>query len=186
MPWLRSASLLAALLAIGMPAGARAQAYLTEAYAESVVAMRPSVTLSAGAFQYDVSGNRPAPMLAARGELPISRHLLVEGGLTAARADQRFNGMTTFIAPEAQIQAQIPLAGLWVAPYVGAGVGAAFDRRNGPLGAVQRDLTVSAATGVRYWLSEQRGLRAELRLRGIGSGLTGTAAEYTLGSSWRL
>ena len=186
MPWLRSATLLAALLAIASPEGARAQAYLTEAYTESVVAMRPSVSLSAGAFQYDVSGNRPAPMLAARGELPLSRHFLLEGGVTAARADRRVNGITTFFAPEAQLQAQLPLAGVWVAPYVGAGVGAAFDRRNGPLGPTQRDLTVSAATGVRYWLTEQRGLRAELRLRGIGSRLTGTAAEYTLGSSWRL
>ena len=46
--------------------------------------------------------------------------------------------------------------------------------------------TLSAATGVRYWLSEDRGLRAELRVRRVGPELGGTAAEWTLGSSWRL
>jgi hypothetical protein len=185
MRWLRPASLLAALLAFGVSTGARAQSYSTSQH-QSVLARRPSVSLSAGALQYDLVGTGTAPVLAARGELPLTHYFLVEGGLSAARPEQRLRGMTTLLAPEAQLQAQLPLAGPWVAPYVGAGVGAAIDRRTGVVGGTQRDLTLSAATGVRYWLSEDRGLRAELRLRRLGADYGGTAAEWTLGSSWRL
>lgn len=184
MRWLRPASLLAALLAFGITAEARAQSY-SASQQQLLLALRPSVSLSAGAMQYDLAGTGTAPLLAARGELPLSRYFLVEGGVSAARPDQRLRGMTTLLTPEAQFQAQLPLAGSWVAPYVGTGVGAAIDRRAGAVGT-QRELTLSAATGVRYWLSEDRGLRAELRLRRLGAEYGGTAAEWTLGSSWRL
>ena len=184
MRWLRPASLLAALLAFGATTEVRAQSYSASQH-QSILALRPSVSLSAGALQYDLAGTGSAPVLAARGELPLSQYFLVEGGLSAARPEQRLRGMTTLLTPEAQLQAQLPLAGPWVAPYVGAGIGAAIDRRAGMLGS-QRELTLSAATGVRYWLTEDRGLRAELRLRRLGAEFGGTAAEWTLGSSWRL
>lgn len=184
MRWLRPASILAALLAIGHATDARGQSY-SESWSDPTWARRPSVSLSAGAFQYARVGTGTAPVLAARGELPLTSHFLLEGGVAATRPEQRFGGLTTLVVPEAQLQAQLP-AGPWIAPYVGAGVGAAFDRgparRSGP----ERELTVSAATGVRYWLSEDRGLRAELRVRHVGPELGGTAAEWTLGSSWRL
>jgi hypothetical protein len=93
--------------------------------------------------------------------------------------------LTTLVVPEAQLQAQFP-AGPWVAPYIGAGVGAALGRTAESAPRTERDLTLSAATGVRYWLSENRGLRAELRVRRVPPDLGGTAAEWTLGSSWRL
>jgi hypothetical protein len=184
MRWLRSASILAALLAIGLPAEARSQSQ-SRSWSASPWARRPSVTLSAGAFQYDRLGTGTAPVLAARGELPLSSLLLLEGELAAARPERRLGGPTTLVVPEAQLQAQLP-AGPWVAPYIGAGIGAAFDRPARAVGATERELTLSAATGVRYWLSEDRALRAELRVRRVGSELGGTAAEWTLGSSWRL
>lgn len=184
MRWLRPASILAALLAIGLPAEGRGQSQ-PQSLSESPLALRPSVTLSAGAFQYDRVGTGTAPVLAARGELPLSSLFVLEGGLTTARPERRLGGPTTLLVPEAQLQAQI-LTGPWVAPYIGAGVGAAIDRRAGAIGGPERELTLSAATGVRYWLSEDRGLRAELRVRRVGPELGGTAAEWTLGSSWRL
>jgi hypothetical protein len=46
--------------------------------------------------------------------------------------------------------------------------------------------TASAATGVRTWRSDNFGLRGELRVRGIGRGFSGSAAEWTLGMAWRL
>jgi hypothetical protein len=184
MRWLRPASLLAALLAFGATAEARAQSYSATQH-QSLLALRPSVSLSAGALQYDVAGTGSAPVLAARGELPLSHYFLIEGGLSAARPEQRLRGITTLLTPEAQIQAQLPFAGAWVAPYIGAGLGAAIDERPRTPGA-QRELTISAATGVRYWLTEGRGLRAEVRLRRLGPDFGGTAAEWTLGSSWRL
>lgn len=184
MRWLREASILAALLAFGYPAEARSQSNL-RSWSESSLARRPSVTLSAGAFQYDRAGANTAPLLAARGELPLTSLFVVEGGLATTRPERRVGGATTLVVPEAQLQALIP-AGPWVAPYIGAGVGTAIDRRAGAIGSPERELTLSAATGVRYWVSEDRGLRAELRVRRVGAALGGTAAEWTLGSSWRL
>ena len=183
MRWLRTASILAALLAIGLPAEVRSQIQ-SRSWSESPLARRPSVTLSAGAFQYDRFGTGTAPVLAARGEVPLSSLFVLEGGLTTARPERRLGGLTTLVVPEAQLQAQLP-TGPWVAPYIGAGIGAAFDRSARAIGA-DRELTLSAATGVRYWLSEDRALRAELRVRRVGPELGGTAAEWTLGSSWRL
>ena len=184
MRWLRSASILAALLAIGFPAEARSQSQ-SRSWSESPLARRPSVTLSAGAFQYDRLGTGTAPVLAARGEVPLSSLFVLEGGLATTRPERRLGGATTLVVPEAQLQAQLP-AGPWVAPYLGAGIGAAFDRPAGATGRSERELTLSIATGVRYWLAEDRGLRAELRVRRVGPELGGTAAEWTLGSSWRL
>jgi len=79
MRWLRPASLLAALLAFGAATEARAQSYSASQH-QSILALRPSVSLSAGALQYDLAGTGSAPVLAARGELPLSQYFLVEGG----------------------------------------------------------------------------------------------------------
>ena len=170
---------LAALVAAGVPAGARAQSV-----AESPAPRRPAISVSAGAFQYDLSGTGTAPMVAVRAERPLARYALVEGGLTLARPEQQFGGTTTFLVPEAQLQAQLPLGR--VAPYLGVGAGAAFDRRGDGFGGTRSDLTVSGAGGLRAQLTDQVGLRAELRVRGIGTGFTGSAAEWTVGAAWRL
>jgi outer membrane protein with beta-barrel domain len=162
-----------ALTALVAPVAAHAQAN------------RPAVSLSAGAFQYDLSGTGTTPMLAARAELPLSRLFLVEGGLTAARPAQQFGATTTFLAPEVQLQVQAPLAGGRVAPYLGLGGGGAFDLRGAAYGGDRNTVTVSGATGLRYWLSDTFGVRGELRVRGIGTGFGGSAAEYTLGTAWR-
>jgi hypothetical protein len=177
-PW--TALLSAALLVVGMPAAVRGQAAIADA-----APRRPAVSMSGGAFAYDLSGTGTVPMLAVRAELPLTRFTLVEGGLTAARPDQQFGARTTFLAPEAQLQLQLPLAGGRVAPYLGAGAGAALDFRGRQFGGTQADLTASAAGGLRAWLTEQVGLRAEMRVRGIGRGFTGSAAEWTLGAAWR-
>ena len=184
MRWLRSASLLAALLAIGYPAEARSQ-FQSRSWSESPLARRPSLTLSAGAFQYHRAGTGTAPVLAARGDVPLSSLFRLEAGLATARPDRRFGGTRQLVVPEAQLQAQFP-KGRWVAPYVGIGVGAAIDRRADAVGTADRALGLSTATGIRYWVSEDRGLRAELRVRRVGPEYGGTAAEWTLGSSWRL
>ena len=184
MRWLRPASILAALFAIGHTTEARGQSFNHGSFDQTFV-RRPSLTLSAGAFQYDRAGVGTAPVLAARGELPLTSVFLLEGGLAATRPEQRLGRPTTLVVPEAQLQAQLP-AGPWIAPYLGAGIGAALERGARRAGTSDRELSFSAATGVRYWLSEDRGVRAELRVRRVGPELGGTAAEWTLGSSWRL
>jgi len=180
MRWLRPASILAALLAFGVATEVRGQSNSLNA-SDRAALTRPSLTLSAGAFQYDRAGPGTAPVLAARGELPLSRVFLVEGGLAAARPEARRAGLTSLVVPEAQLA-----TGPWIAPYIGAGLGATLGRPANPTARTERELTLSAATGVRYWISEDRGLRAELRVRRVGPELGGTAAEWTLGSSWRL
>ena len=62
MRWLRPASILAALLAIGLSAEGRGQSQ-SLSLSESPLARRPSVTLGAGAFQYDRVGTGTAPLL---------------------------------------------------------------------------------------------------------------------------
>jgi hypothetical protein len=171
---------LASVLAAGLSVGADAQSASLES------ARRPAVSLAAGAFQFDLSGTGTAPMIAARGELPLNRFFLAEGGLVVARPEQQFGGTTTFFVPEAQIQAQAPLADGRVAPYLGVGAGYAIDRRSSAFGGTRSDPTFSAATGVRYWVTDQLGLRGELRVRGVGSGFAGSAAEWTLATAWRL
>ena len=56
----------------------------------------------------------------------------------------------------------------------------------GANGGSYNTYTASAATGVRTWLSDNFGLRGELRVRGIGKTFGGAAAEWTLGMAWRL
>ena len=176
----RLTTLFATLLALGAPVVVHAQT------------ARPAVSLSAGAFQYDLSGTGTAPMLAVRAELPLSRFFLVEGGMTAARLAQQFGATTTFLAPELQLQVQAPLAGGRVAPYLGLGGGAALDLRGAAYGGNHNTYTASGATGLRYWLSDNFGIRGELRVRGISSNrvaplgaFAGSAAEWTLGTAWR-
>lgn len=53
-------------------------------------------------------------------------------------------------------------------------------------GGTETDITFSAAGGLRAWITERLGARAELRLRGVGRRFTGSAAEWTLGAAWRL
>ncbi|HKH92076.1 MAG TPA: hypothetical protein VKA54_09740 [Gemmatimonadaceae bacterium] len=78
------------------------------------------------------------------------------------------------------------MSGGRVAPYLGVGAGYAIDRRTSTYGGTRSDPTFSAATGVRYWVTDQLGLRGELRVRGVGTGFGGSAADWTLGTAWRL
>ncbi|PYP63430.1 MAG: hypothetical protein DMD26_14575 [Gemmatimonadetes bacterium] len=59
------------------------------------------------------------------------------------------------------------------------------DRRPSDATVSRNDVSYSAALGARVWLREHTGMRAEFRLRGVGEGFTGSAAEVTLGVAWR-
>ena len=72
-----------------------------------------------------------------------------------------------------------------IAPYVGVGLGEAFDVRAEQFGGVLHNMTVSGALGLRAGITARAGAIAELRVRGIGSGFNGTAAEWTIGGLWR-
>jgi hypothetical protein len=147
------------------------------------VAPAPTFSVHAGAFQYDLSGVGTTPMVAVRADFPLGRIALVEGSVGGARPDQQFGERTTLMIPEAQLQFQLPLGR--VLPYIGAGGGAFLDFRSGENGGLVSAVTGSVAGGVRAWVTPRVGLRAELRVRGIGSRFTGAAAEWTGGLSWR-
>jgi hypothetical protein len=163
-------------------AGAAMLALASTAQAQSA-RPSPAFSVSAGAFQYDLSGTGTAPMLAVRADFPLGQIVLVEGSLGFARPDQQFGERTTLVIPEAQLQFQLPLGR--VLPYVGVGGGGFLDFRGNQYGGLQSAITASAAGGFRAWVTPRVGLRAELRVRGVGSGFQGAAAEWTGGLTWR-
>ena len=152
------------------------------ASAQSALASRPSVSLSAGAFFFDLSGTGVAPMAVVRGDLPLNRFIAFDGGLIGALPTQDFLERTTLLAPEIGMQLQVPRR---FAPYLSADIGRIFAIRGSSLGGTRNDVSYSAALGTRVWLREHTGVRAEFRLRGVGEGFTGSAAEVTLGVAWR-
>src|SRR5437868_11543291 len=87
------------------------------ASAQSSVASRPSVSRSAGAFFFDLSGTGVAPMAVARGDLPLNRFIAFDGGLIGALPTQDFLERTTVLAPEIGMQLQVPRR---FAPYLSA------------------------------------------------------------------
>jgi hypothetical protein len=120
------------------------------------------------------------PMVAFRADFPLGRALLAEGGFGVARPESGSGSRATLLTPEAQLQAQLRLGR--VLPYIGLGGGAAVASE---AGNIDSEVTASAAGGFRAWLTPRAGIRAELRVRGIGSGFEGAAAEWTVGFGWR-
>lgn len=164
---------LSLLLLLALPEVARAQE------PDRTVA----ISLSYGVSQFDLSGTGDARMYAVRMERLFSRRGILEGGVVVARPGQQFGDTTTLVIPE--VQAQLQLAVGRVAPYVGAGLGWAFDFRDEADGGTQNDVTTSVAAGLRGWFTDRFGARAELRVRGFGTRFTGSAAEWTGGLALR-
>ena len=140
---------------------------------------RPHVSLMGGVSQWDLSGTGTAPFGAVRVDVPLP-FLVAEGSLGIFRPKEDF-GTSTYIIPEVQLQYQfVPFL---VKPYVGLG-GGWFTAVSGP-GEHRSEITGSASAGVRVNVPViGAGLRGELRVRGIGSGFGGSAAEWTIGLSW--
>jgi len=141
-----------------------------------------AISISGGFAQFDLSGTGDAPVLAGRVDMPVNRYVIAEPGITLLWPEQQFGETTTLFIPEVQFQLQRPGR---LAPYVGLGVGGAFDIRDDENGGTQSDLTISGAAGLRAQLSEMFGLRVELRMRGIGDSFQGSTAEWTAGLSFR-
>ena len=116
------------------------------ASAQSALASRPSVSLSAGAFFFDLSGTGVAPMAVVRGDLPLNRFIAFDGGLIGALPTQDFLERTTLLAPEIGMQLQVPRR---FAPYLSADIGRIFAIRGSSLGGTRNDVSYSAALGAR-------------------------------------
>jgi hypothetical protein len=137
----------------------------------------PSFGIAGGVSQYDLSGTGTAPIGVVRIDIPLAT-LIAEGSLAAFRPSEQNGVRRTYIIPEAQLQFQI--LPIFVRPYVG--IGAGWFRAVSGAEPRPNDLTLSASAGIRAGLPILPfGIRAELRVRGIGSGFSGSAAEWTIG-----
>lgn len=143
---------------------------------------RPALSLSAGISQFDLSGTGTTSIIALRGEYPLVPVLLIEGGVTIARPQQALGERGTLLMPELQLQLQLPRR---VAPFIGLGTGFAHDGVVARYGGDANRITFSGAAGLRAAITRQVGLRAELRVRYIGTGFNGSTADWTLGAGWR-
>jgi hypothetical protein len=161
----------AVVLALSMPAIASAQSE------------RTAVSANFGVMQFDLSGTGEAPMFAVRFDQELGNIFLAEAGFLFARPKQQFGAKTNLFIPEVQLQAQFPAR---FAPYLGVGAGMAFDFRGERFGGTESNVTVSGAGGVQLRFNDRFGARGELRVRGIGSEFSGSAAEWTLGANFRL
>jgi hypothetical protein len=169
------------ILQLVAAAGVAAASLPPAATAQSEPRPSRALSISAGVFHYDLSGVAMTPMVALRADFPLGRALLIEGGFGVARPEAGSGGRATMLIPEAQLHFQLPLGR--VLPYLGVGGGAAVAAQAGD---VESAVTASAAGGFRAWLTPRVGIRAELRVRGIGSGFEGAADEWTVGFAWRL
>ena len=141
-----------------------------------------AVSITVGVSQFDLSGTGNAAVIAGRMEHPMTRAFLLEGGVAMLFPKQEFGARTGLFIPELGAQLQLPAR---VAPYLGVGAGAAIDRRRDQDGGTRVDPTLSGAAGVRAWATDRLALRAELRVRGIGTQLASSAAEWTVGAALR-
>jgi len=153
----------------------------TAAGAQQAPARATTASIIGGVSQWDLSGTGTSPFLGARIDRELNSVFLGEAGVTAMRPAEQFGERVTYLFPEVQLQAQLPFR--VVRPYlgVGGGYGIASSR-----GEHSSEGTVAGAGGVRILVpNSSTTLRAELRVRGVGTGFTGSTAEWTLGVGHR-
>jgi hypothetical protein len=166
---LRRSFLIAFLVAPALPSASRLSAQLPI----------PTFGLAGGVSHFDLSGTGSAPIAAVRVDLPLFP-LIAEGSLTAFRPDEQNGVRRSYVIPEAQLQFQ--LFPMFVRPYVGVGAGY-FRAITGP-DPHRNDVTYSASAGIRAGFPTLPfSVRAEFRVRGIGSGFGGSTTEWTIGVS---
>ena len=145
----------------------------------------PSLSIVGGVSRYNLSGTGTAPFGAVRLDIPLL-FVIAEGSLGVLRTNGDV-ASRTYVIPEVQLQWQ--LLPFLVKPYVGLG-GGLFRTVSGTgtgtgTGSSASEITASASAGVRLGIPLiGAGLRAEVRIRGIGSSFSGRATEWTLGVSW--
>ncbi len=123
---------------------------------------QPAVTLMAGPAYYDTGDESgTGPSVALRFDIPTSRILIIEPGISFFRYRPVIGDRISYLLPEISFQVQAPLPA--VRPYVGAGIGFSefLDGRG------KSFVTLHAVGGVRIAVAEGWGLRGEARARTI-------------------
>ena len=144
-------------------------------------AARPRFTagLAVGAAQFDLSGTGTTPFARAHLDVRMAAPswLLLQGAVGVLRPEEQSGVKRRHLIPEAQLQAEMSV---WnVRPYLGVGGGWVVPSGGRTTG------TASGAGGVRFDLGTRLDGSAELRVRGIGRGFSGSIAEWTVGAAYR-
>lgn len=139
------------------------------------------VAVYRGIGEYDLAGVDDAPVTAVRLSRTLARLVTVEAGVTHVELKPDLDPETTLLQPELQAQLHLPL-GVF-APYVGAGLGAAFASAEGA--DSESEITLNAGLGLRVELPFGLGVGLDGRLRGFGTDFTGSGADATIGISYR-
>ena len=148
---------------------------------DSGTAAQHSLTVAAGAMDYDLSGTGRSWAGNARGARALTDHLAAEVGVSFASTDFQA-GPGTFAAADGHLQYHWRVGR--VRPFAGGGIGVSDVNVRGALNPPR--FTWSTAGGARIDLTPRLSLLGELRLRGIEVDFGGSTAEYLGGVSWRL
>jgi hypothetical protein len=158
---MRSSLLLVPLLSVFVAQSAWAQLRRPEQYGRAP-RPQPAVSLMAGPALWD-DGTRTGtgPAVALRFDIPTSRVLIIEPGISFFRYRSEIGERISYLLPEISFQAQAPLP--VVRPYIGAGLGFSefLDGRG------KSFLTLHGVGGVRIAIAGGWGLRGEARARTI-------------------
>ena len=146
-----------------------------------LVSAQTRVGLYRGVGEYDLSGVDDAPVTAVRVSRTVGRLLVMEAGVTHTELNLDGSASTTLVQPELQAQIQLPLGSF--APYLGAGVGAAFARAESAQD--DSDITLNAGLGLRIDLPFGLGIGVDGRLRSFGTRFTASGADASVGISYR-
>jgi hypothetical protein len=105
-------------------------------------AARNTITVSAGALNFDLAGTGTTVGVAVRGTRALTPHLALETGVLFARPDLQGGGRATLLAPEVHLQYHWRFGS--IAPYAGGGIGFGHQSRRG---SNVTDLALSTAGG---------------------------------------
>jgi opacity protein-like surface antigen len=140
-----------------------------------------TITASAGALNFDLSGTGTTVGVAVRGTRALTSHLALETGVLFARPQLQGGGRANLIAPEAHLQYHWRLGRF--APYAGGGIGFGHQSRSG---SSATNLALSAAGGARTYVTDRVAVIGEFRLRGLERDFAGTTAEVMGGLSFAM
>ena len=141
-------------------------------------AARNTISATAGALNFDLSGTGTTVGVAVRGTRALTPHVALETGVLFARPDLQGGGRATLFAPEVHLQYHWR-TGMF-APYAGGGIGFGHQSRDG---SSVTNLALSAAGGMRAYITPRVALLGEFRLRGLQRDFAATTAEIMGGLS---
>jgi hypothetical protein len=163
-------------------AAAMLVATAASASAQQMNPARFHVAATVGFTEYDLAAVGHANIYSARAGMRLNPVVGIEAlmGYTSLETD---SGDAELYFPEAQVQFRWP--GWRVSPFVGAGAGVVVADSRNPWIATDTDVTFSTAGGLMVDLAGGVILISEVRVRGIGTRLSGSTGDFNLAVGYR-